>query len=270
MLRFLSWNVRDQSLLERVTRLVHRHDIDVLIVIESSDSPIETLAALNSLASSPFRYAPGVSPSIRVYVRFPTEYVTTLREGPRFSIRSLQLPARDELLLATVHLPSLLHMTRESQMAEMFELSIAVRDTENQQGHRRTILIGDLNADPFSDGVVSAAGLNAVMTQDIARRGSRRVRGREYPFFYNPMWGFFGDRTHGPSGSYYYDAGDDVQHFWHTIDQVLIRPALLNGLGPESVSILSSDGQAALVRRNGRPDGRNASDHLPLLFQLEI
>src|SRR5258706_11895269 len=47
--------------------------------------------------------------------------------------------------------------------------------------------------------------LHSVMSREIANRTARTVQGREYPFFYNPMWGHFGDRMSKTAGSYYYD-----------------------------------------------------------------
>jgi hypothetical protein len=77
---------------------------------------------------------------------------------------------------------------------------------------------------PFEDGIVAANGLNAVMSRDVAARESRRVQRKDYTFFYNPMWGHFGDATDGPSGTFYRGSSEQVEYFWHMFDQVLIRP----------------------------------------------
>ena len=42
-------------------------------------------------------------------------------------------------------------------------------------------------------------------------------------FFYNPMWGHFGDALDGPPGSYYDARSEAVAYFWNVFDQVLIR-----------------------------------------------
>ena len=42
---------------------------------------------------------------------------------------------------------------------------------------------------PFEAGVVGAAGLNATMARSQALKEFCTVRGRQYQFFYNPMWG---------------------------------------------------------------------------------
>jgi hypothetical protein len=53
---------------------------------------------------------------------------------------------------------------------------------------------------PFEDGVVSSNGLHGVMSWGIAQKRVRVVNRKKYPFFYNPMWNFFGDFTPGGKG----------------------------------------------------------------------
>ena len=47
----------------------------------------------------------------------------------------------------------------------------------------------------------------------------RFVQGTDYPFFYNPMWGLFGDGREGPAGSYYYAKSGHETYFWNIFDQ---------------------------------------------------
>lgn len=271
MISILFWNVGRRSVGNRVARLAHRHAADWLILAEVNDDPAEVLLQLNEgNAASPFRFAAGVSEAVRIFVRFSSEYVEPVRESARYSIRAVRMPARQEILLVATHLPSLLHMSRESQMGEFFELSRAIREAETARGHQRTMVVGDLNANPFSDPVVSAAGMNAVMTRIVAKRDARTVQGRQYPFFYNPMWSCLGERDGTPPGSYYYDSGEDVQHFWHTFDQVLIRPSLMDAFDDSTLRILDSDGHESLLSATGKPDRKGASDHLPIHFCLKV
>jgi hypothetical protein len=119
---------------------------------------------------------------------------------------------------------------------------------------------------PFDDGVVSGHGFHAVMTKAKALEGHRSVDGAPSPFFYNPMWGFFGDRTDGPPGSYYFSSSEPVNHFWNIYDQVLVRPDLIERLG--ELRILVHDGLEPLVTKNGLPNKNSCSDHLPVMFRL--
>ena len=122
---------------------------------------------------------------------------------------------------------------------------------------------------PFEVGMVAANGLNAVMARKVAQRGTQAVLRRRYPFFYNPMWSHFGDGIEGPSGTFYRNKNEHVTFFWNMFDQVLLRPELLSIFRNAELKILSANGERSLLR-NGVPDKKNASDHLPLLFKLDL
>lgn len=175
-----------------------------------------------------------------------------------------------DVLLAVAHLPSKQHWDDASQGLECVSLSEAIRSEEHKIGHSRTVLVGDLNMSPFEDGVVSAAGLHGVMSRQIARRGSRAVQSREYPFFYNPMWNFMGDEPPGPPGTYYYSRATQREFFWHMFDQVLIRPDLLDRFATRYLQVVQHADHTPLLTAAGLPNTDEASDHLPLLFQLGL
>ncbi|MCH8828669.1 MAG: hypothetical protein IID45_03725 [Planctomycetes bacterium] len=115
--------------------------------------------------------------------------------------------------------------------------------------------------------MISSHGMHAVMTRQIASQGSRTVLGRDYPFFYNPMWGFFGDRTPGPPGTHYFRRSTPDMFFWNMFDQVLIRPELIPFFSDE-IEILSTIETNKLTKANGTPDESVGSDHFPILFRL--
>jgi len=53
-------------------------------------------------------------------------------------------------------------------------------------------------------------------------------------------------------------------------DQVLIRPDLLNRFKNKDVKILTSVDSACLLNVKGIPDKIKASDHLPLVFKMDL
>jgi len=118
--------------------------------------------------------------------------------------------------------------------------------------------------------VVLASGLHGMTTRQLALRKVRTVQQRDYPTFYNPMWGHFGDRTEGPSGSYYYERAEHKVYFWHLFDQVLIRPEVLDFCSNDPVTIITRVGETPLLSESAIPDVSVGSDHLPLLFRLSI
>src|SRR4051812_34060314 len=118
---------------------------------------------------------------------------------------------------------------------------------------------------PFEDGLTGAPALHAVMTRKLAERETRVVQGTAYRFFYNPMWGFFGDRTSGPPGTYYHRSPGVAELFWHLLDQILLRPALM-GLLHDLAILDRIDGESLLTQPSGLPRDSVYSDHLPLAF----
>jgi hypothetical protein len=168
------------------------------------------------------------------------------------------------------HFPSKLYWDDDSQAAESVVLAEEVERAEAQVGHQQTVLVGDLNMNPFESGLVSAKGLHAVMSRDVAAKGYRMVQNKSYQFFYNPMWSFFGDASIGPPGTYYYSDSSHKIFFWNMFDQVLVRPSLLNFFSNEEVRILESDGVNSLLSSTGLPNADAASDHLPIMFAINL
>jgi exonuclease III len=267
--RFLFWNINRKPLAKAVADLALADQIDVVILVECEVDPVTLLLALNSETGSDFHYSPGNSKAIRIFTRFSRDFLRPIWESDRISIRRLALPARSEILLAAAHLPSGLHWNRRSQNDECGELARLIAAEEEKVGHRRTVVVGDFNVNPFDPGMISTVGLHAVSSRQIASRKARTVQGREYPFFYNPMWGHFGDAAGDTAGSYFYDSAQHVNYFWNMFDQVLMRPDLAGRFDSTQLRIVKSVGAQSLVRPDGRPDPR-FSDHLPFVFELEF
>jgi hypothetical protein len=181
------------------------------------------------------------------------------------AIREIIPPVGEKILLVAIHYPSKLFTSNEDQSLLMPRIMEQINEAERQHGHMRTVLVGDLNMNPFEAGVCGSEGLHAVMCKSIAKKGSRTVYGQERSFFYNPMWNFLGDESAGPPGTYYYQNGV-IAYFWNTFDQVLYRPALLDGYRESDVSIVTQIDDASLLT-NGRL-ARDYSDHLPLFFTV--
>lgn len=269
MPRFLFWNLEGKNLHHLVAQLAEEHSVDVIVLSECITPSTTMLMQLNA-AHVRYELCPGLCQSITFFVAFQANFLTPVLENARISIRHLTLPARAEILVAAAHLPSKLHFSNESMIFECSNLARMIEDSEEACGHGRTILLGDLNVNPFETGMVGTGGLHAVMSREVASRGSRTVQSREYDFFYNPMWAHFGDRQGEAPGTYYYDKAEHVTYFWNMFDQVLVRPSLLDGLGVESVRILTSVRGISLLGPGGKPDRSVGSDHLPVLAELEF
>ena len=268
MTNFLFWNLNRKPLERFVAELADLHELDVLILAECK---ISNEAMERSLKwRIDLKPARSESDKITIYTRFSPDFLQPVFETPRVTIQRLRLPERKEILLAAVHQPDKSYWRNASQSFECVELASKILRAEEKQGHSRTVLVGDFNMNPFEDGIVAGNGLNAAMTRMLAEGQHRTVQSSEYPFFYNPMWGHFGDASDGPPGTYYNWRSEHVVHFWNMFDQVLIRPALLSIFRNEELKILSSIGATSLLTPRGLPDRSVGSDHLPILFKLDL
>jgi hypothetical protein len=199
MLSFLFWNLAGQPIQDRVVRLVHAHDVDVIVLAECAVEPDDTLAALNTGRKRRYSFPmSNEEGKLHLFARLPRTAVVERFTSPSGSVSIRRLTIDPRILLAIVHFPSRVNWDESDQTQEATILAADILREEKREGHQRTILVGDLNMNPFHPGIAGSAALHGVMTRDLARREERIVLGRAYRFFYNPMWGFFGDRTTGP------------------------------------------------------------------------
>lgn len=268
-MKFLFWNIKKNSIGRVLSDIAEEHKVDVVILAECSDKS-GILGSLNAANKNLFHLTDSSETRVVIYTRFSRRFINAEYHDKHLTVRRVSMPRQKEILLAAIHFPSKLHLKAGDQGAMASRLSAKVREVESRIGHSRTVLIGDLNMNPFEEGMVSASGWHAVMTRNIARKGKRSINKEFYPFFYNPMWGRFGDNTEGPPGTYYEKSGSFIKYFWHMFDQVLIRPDLLKSFDNASLQILTECGSTSFIKRSGIPDDSRFSDHLPLLFALKI
>jgi hypothetical protein len=271
MLNFVFWNLNRKSLLDHVTDLVVLHDLDFLFLAECSISLSALVSRLSARGKTYYEIA-GLAQGLGAISRFGTETLKTQFDSQslRVSVRRFVRGDQPDILIVIAHLPSQLYSTPASAAMECVTLSRIIGAEENKVGHSRTLVVGDLNVNPFNEGVLATHGLHAVMTKELAFRGSRTVKGTAYPLFYNPMWSHFGDGSGSPGGTYFYERNEAVEYLWNVFDQVLLRPDLATYFKPTELQILTRVGPRSLLKANGQPDAKSGSDHLPLFFRLHI
>ncbi len=268
---FLFWNIHRKDLSVSIVRLCRQHSVDILMLAENRIFPGTLLNALNDTEEAEYHYLQDSRcEKLHIFARYSQQIIYPLDATDRVSFRAVNIPSQSEFLLVAVHLPDKRNFSSSSQYAEAAQLSVRIRNVEAQQGHARTVVVGDLNMNPFDAGVIGASGLHAVMTRQIALRQERVVQSNTYPFFYNPMWGHLGDLHSGPPGTFYYEHAEHDVYFWNMFDQVLLRPTLLPMFQNDSLRILQTDGEVSLMTNAGRPSIATGSDHLPILFQLNF
>lgn len=271
-MRVLFWNLRSQPLEKVVARVAAEHHADIVILCEHGDRVAAHVAAMNKSGQvQPAQLVRPVLPkqsTLAAISRLAQGVVAPVIEARHCVIYAIAQSGGEELMLACVHLSSSLHQSERDLMILSQDAANLIRDQESQRGHRRTLVVGDFNMDPYHPGMVTSHAFHAVMDRRLAMEESRMIQSREHFFFYNPMWSRLGDESPGPPGTYFYRQASPECHFWHVWDQVLVRPALLSQFKSSNLSVISQVGVSSLLDARGRPNSKKFSDHLPIVFEI--
>ncbi|WP_214660176.1 hypothetical protein, partial [Vibrio anguillarum] len=186
-------------------------------------------------------------------------------QGHHFSL--LKLNVGDALTICGfVHLPSRRYHSEEQIMAVFRTLYHELSQEEENSRTTRTILVGDFNNNPFDKPMVSFYGMACTNGIDCSKRTHVTSVGESKSLFYNPMWSLYSTMKDKPGGHKYSRLEDDVVS-WHMLDQVIMRPSMVEYFDFDELKIVDSTLLGTLVNRNGKP---SLSDHLPLVCKFNL
>jgi hypothetical protein len=266
--RFLFWNMGSKATPSLVGTLAAEHEPDIIVLVESAHGIATTVEELITRTGLLYNIPFSATDRIQFLVKMPADHVQPVYDGVGMSIKHVQPILGQSFILVAVHLPSKLQLDTSEQSALCSRWVRHVREAETRVGHLRTVLIGDLNMNPFEPGVVGAEGFHAVSSRAVAARKTRTVLNEKRPLFYNPMWSMMGD-VMGPAGTYYYASSNPITYFWNTFDQFLLRPELARHFAPGDILVTSSAGSESLLGPRGFPNKR-ISDHLPVIGTIRL
>ncbi len=276
MLNCLFWNFRCgypdcESVAARVAA---HHRVDILALTDTIVDPLRLLAEWKRFDKAYER--PDIDhPRFQLFTRFPGQYFTRFRADNRISVNRVRMPGRREILFGVIHFFDRRNNDRDTQHSKSRSVYGTLYSAEEDAGHARTVLVGDFNMNPFDKGMIDPEGFGAMMSRSLVIRHSSKVAGG-IRRFYNPMWSRLGRELPEPPGSYYgNNSGDPFNIFWHSLDQVLIRPALFDSFRDEDFRLLTSipwgqNETLDLIRSRDTHWEVRVSDHLPILFTLDL
>jgi hypothetical protein len=265
---FAFWNVNRKDLGSAACLLTESCDLDLLVLCESKSDPDRVVAGLNMLKRGHYAVVSTLEDRFQIYSRFRQDLVRPRFDAPRCSVVTIDLPGVSVINLMLIHANSANYHSDKSISLELLEMAKTLRMIEREDGHSRSVVVGDFNQNPYSDGLLAANGFHAIMDAKEARKGHRRVQSTDWDYFYNPMWGLLGDHSKGPPGTHYYRGSGLLEQQWHMLDQVIVRPSLLDHFDPERVSIVTNLGAVDLLTMGRRPHRGTFSDHLPIYFEI--
>lgn len=268
-LTFMFWNTRGREPVEQVVALVKERAVDVVILAEWPSSAVRLLDGLNAGGLARYFLPFNLSERLTFIVASPPGNFSSVHDDAFVAVRHFKPPIGLDIIVVALHLSSKQFLTSEEQAHLSTRTARLIDRVEQEIGHRRTIVIGDFNMNPFEAGLTSSEGFHAVMARAIAKKRDRTVLGEKRRFFYNPMWSLLGDGSLGPPGSYYYASSSPVAYFWNIFDQVLLRPELALAYNPGDVTIVDASISQNLLSTSGIPD-RRLSDHLPVCAVIRL
>lgn len=275
MITVAFWNVfKKASVLPHLACLGAAHSVDVFLLAECPKDLTPALNALGGLGQGVWREETNLGSKVRALTRLlPAQFVHRFTglagDVAGWAVRAPKLTPAAEVLLAGVHLASKVGGLNEADQGGIAEEVIReINEAEDYENHRNTVVVGDFNMYPYDAGMTSVTGFHGLMTRRLAEQPDRIYRKVPRRRFYNPMWGLLGDRTPGPAGSYRWDSSVPHNPHWGMLDQVLLRTAVIDSL--RYLGVLGHDGTHTLLDTDGFPDREGMSDHLPVLFRLDV
>ena len=270
MTTFLLWNVQNKQLDGHIIRLVEQHSPDVLLLVEHANPDDTLMSQLNRLGT--FQR---VSSSDRfgVFVRFDTKLMKRISPpvaNDQVDYWEIGISKRNQMLLVLVHGLDIINNSESKRSLFFARIVSDIKLIESSLGHKNTIVVGDFNANPFDSAVGGAEGLHAIRLKDVGGKTTRSVLKRDYEFFCNPMWSCFRGWEKAPGGTFYFNRSDVHEIFWHLLDQVVLRPQAIHMFSERNLRVLTEAGSVSLLTSHGLPDTKKASDHLPVLFKINL
>ena len=260
-MRILFWNMGRRNSSSILASMLQDAPCEIVLLCEFRGDSGRLLAEINTGHFS-YREDALANSRLRLLTTLDADCIKHITDMNRVSYWAVQTDT-ECFLLCGAHLVS----GAQNQRIDRNQLLGRIRDdminVESQVGHDRSVVIGDLNLNPYDDMLMSSEGMHALSSLKATEKGARIVQGQSCPFFYNPMWSLFGDRSAGPPGTYFWQTSAPTGYGWNMLDQVLIRPSLMKSFVDFEVDILTVAGKNSLLTRSGRPR-KSFSDHLPI------
>ena len=265
-MNYLFWNTNDGCSKEKniddwIIELIYEQKSDIVGLAEYKGDIKNIIKGLNKKGKSMY-YVPQIAcKRINIISKYPPLNVEHCEETSYYTIKKFPHDTLGKQIIGFVHLPSKLHKKSQDRINELSYLKGQI------EGHnmKNIIVMGDFNADPFEEELVTASSMHSLSDSRNVMKGTRIVQDRMYQMYYNPMWNLFGDGD-GIPGTYYYSSAESTNYFWHIFDQVVIGSELIKNFELDRLNIITSVNGKELVNKRGIP---NVSDHLPITFTIK-
>ncbi|MCL2623723.1 MAG: hypothetical protein FWD31_08670 [Planctomycetaceae bacterium] len=264
-MKIVFWKINQNEDAHIIEELVEKSAPDLLFLAECTNLMVTKIDALFPEIRPPV-IPPNSKPKVRGF-NISNDYQASCMNNDLDRLQFYNIENNgQEFLVGAVHLIDPRNYDVYDQCREARDVMVQIKRLEEAtQGITQdTILIGDFNMNPFHPGMVVADGFNSVCSLDIAKKRSRKVSNKDYAYFYNPSWKIYagiGNHIHGTY--YYHHCGGGHEFHWNNLDQVLLRPSILEKYD-HRFEILHDTLGFDLRKSNN-----NVSDHYPILLEIK-
>lgn len=263
-MRIMFWNTHNNDNINSIiNRIILNYKIDIAVLAEYSDNIDRLVERLSVNYIDMMQYHnPGCD---KIDIIGNITNVSPGFQDHHFSIQIIN----NNYILCAAHLPSQIYSGSDERRRIVIQNIIEnIQTHEKKLNSKRTIIVGDMNEDPYDNGCLLSSNFFGIPSRNDAIKESKIIEGKSFEMFYNPMWNCFGDFSHPPGTCYYYNSSNPKNSFWHIFDQVMIRPCLVNDFIEKQLKIITTDGTNTLLDDQGHPN-KSISDHLPIIFELK-
>lgn len=261
MLNILFWNLRKNAIEDYIIECIAENNIDIAIFSEYESI---NFALIENKLGKMYRRIFGVQADKKVsLIAKRTLNVTVVQQQHRYNLYSVKTGIKDYILVA-IHLEDRRNYAIADRKYTIQRLVGDIERIEDLLNCSNTIVIGDFNANPYDEELISKYTFNAVLFKSVIEKSEfTNPNSLKQKRFYNPILHYISEETE-MYGSFYYEQ-DHMTSYWHCLDQVLVRKNLVNNV--TNIKYLKKINSQQLLGEVA--PNKEISDHLPLLVCLQ-
>ena len=261
MLNILFWNLGRHAVEDFIVNCIVENNIDIAVFTEFGSIDF---AKIEKNLGKMYERIMGEQADRKItLISKKTISVLNIQPQNRYSIYNVKTAVKD-YLLAAIHLEDRRNYQTTERMNTIQSLVKDIEQTEELFKCDNTVVIGDFNANPYDEELLSKFAFNAVLFKKIIdKKELTTYKGLKRKRFYNPILHYISEDTE-TYGSFYYSSGH-MTPYWNCLDQVLVRKSLVNNI--DHVEYLKEVNTENLLK-NAIPNAE-ISDHLPLVFSVQ-
>lgn len=259
---------RECKIEETLIKLIIEYECDIIVLAEY-DRDLEEICDKLALKGKNYQECKTIAGSIvKVLIDNRLE-AEIIRDAKRYCIFNIDNNLGTNFLLVGIHLPSKLYGSGlHEQKTITADLMEKLREAEGEVEHKKVVIIGDFNANPFEEIMIDFNLFHSIpYSKIVSEKKERRSSGVTRQMFYNPMWNFLSEKEK-MNGSYYHVSSGAVCFYYNIFDQVLFSADLVQKIQKESIKIITKLKEYTLLDNKGKPNKKDFSDHLPIFFAI--